>query len=280
MSGGIKGIVQAGFDILTTSVNAVTGKILAQIGNAVGQTVDSDSAEWWQSVGFTSRPSKPEAGKQAAQAVVLRKGDHDICIASQDLRGLELYGKLDHGETAIYAPGPDGTAQARVLLKKDGSINLYTTSDNTADGDSVYARVAPDGFLFNAPWGTIRWDDTGFHILHSSGASFDVGGIYGLPSPLDQIASYVKMQAGTINMSSSSTSNGLAGTFPLANATAVQVAITGLQAQITAMAAVIDAMPKGTLAPVVAAVPAIAAGTATVAGTATLIPTNMSAIPG
>src|SRR5262245_39231356 len=94
----LRGLIQAGFDILTTAVDKATKKITAQLGSVVGKTTDSDGAEWWQHYGLASRPPKPEAGKQAAQAVVLRTGDHDICVASQDLRGLELYGSIDHGE--------------------------------------------------------------------------------------------------------------------------------------------------------------------------------------
>ncbi len=280
MSGDLKGIIQAGYDVLQTVVNAVTGKITAQLGNAVGQTVDTDSAEWWQHVCFASRPSKPEAGKQAAQAVVLRKGDHDICIASQDLRGLELYGKLDHGEFAVYAPGPDGTAQARILGKKDGSINIYTTSDNTTDGDSVYVRVAPDGILFNAPWGVIRWDSTGFHILHSSGASFDLGGIYGMPAPLDQISSYCKIQAGTFNTSATSTSNGVGAVFPLTNATALQAALTSLETALTALAVALPtiaaATTPSTAGAATPAVTAIGAAVSAIGVALPLLPTSMS----
>lgn len=146
-AGDLKGFMQVGFDILSTTVETTTKKILAQIGNVVGQTVDSDNVEWWQHYGFASRPPKPEPGKSAAQAVVLRGGDHDIAIASQDLRGLELYGQLDHGEVCIYAAGEDGNAQARVLLKKNGSINLFTKKGNTADGAGMGIFVDPDGSI-------------------------------------------------------------------------------------------------------------------------------------
>ena len=136
-----RGMIHVGYDILTTTVNATTKKILAQLGDVVKKITDTDNAEWWQHVGFASRPPKPEAGKKAAQAVVLRSGDHDVCIASQDLRGLELYGNLDFGETCLYAPGETGTGQARVLLKKNGSISLYTRVGNTADGAGMIFQL-------------------------------------------------------------------------------------------------------------------------------------------
>lgn len=141
----LRGLIQVGYDILTTTVDKATKKILAQLGSVTGETTDSDNAEWWQHCGFASRPPKPEAKKTAAQAVVIKAGDHDIVIASQDLRGLELYGKLDHGETALYSAGDDGKGQARVLLKKDGSVNLYTRKGNAPDGTGMLIQLDAKG---------------------------------------------------------------------------------------------------------------------------------------
>lgn len=160
-------IIQAGFDILTTVVDAVTKKITAQLGSVVGETTDTDGAEWWQHVGFTSRPPKPEAGKQAAQGVVVRMGDHDVVIASQDLRGLELYGQLDHGETAMYAPGEDGKGQARIICKGDGSIHLYTTEGNAegATGMSIQLDAGGSAIRLVSPSGNgITIDDDGITL--------------------------------------------------------------------------------------------------------------------
>ncbi|MBX3218982.1 MAG: hypothetical protein KF795_00605 [Labilithrix sp.] len=106
----------------------------------------------------------------------------------------ERFDTLPNGSVAMSA----GQGQARVITNNDGSITLFSTDDNTANGKSVYVRVAPDAIQFVAPWGTIRWDASGFHLLHSSGASIDLGGIYGLPAPLDALTSYVKLQAASI----------------------------------------------------------------------------------
>lgn len=211
----LSGIVDVGLDVLNTTVDNSTQRILAQTGDVVGETTDTDGVEWWQHTGFASRPSKVEAGKKAAQGVVLKTSDRDVCVASIDGRGLDLYGNLNYGETCLYAAGETGTAQARVILKQDGSISLFTTDTNTSEGQSVYFRVATDGFRFVAPWGTIKFDRSGFHILHESGASFDLGGIYGVPgfdsAPLNTLTSYVKMQAGTVSAKASGVSLG-AGT--------------------------------------------------------------------
>ncbi len=141
----LRGLIQAGFDVLTTTVDKATKKITAQLGSVVGKTTDTDNAEWWQHYGIASRPPKPKAGKEAAQAVVLRMGDHDIVIASQDMRGLELYGALDHGEVCLYSAGDDGNGQARVLLKKDGSVSLFTKQGNAAGGTGMLIQLDAAG---------------------------------------------------------------------------------------------------------------------------------------
>lgn len=141
----LAGLIKVGVDILTTTVSKLTKKIVAQLGSVEEETTDADNVEWWQHVGFASRPPKPDPKKKAAQAVTIAGGDRDVVIASQDLRGLELYGNLDHGETCLYAAGPDGLAQARVLLKKDGSINIFTKKGNAASGTGMGLFVNPDG---------------------------------------------------------------------------------------------------------------------------------------
>lgn len=120
----LSSVFQVGLDILSTVRDAVTKTILANLGDVVSEQSESDEAEWWQHVGFASRPSAPnKLGRTAAQCVALRTGGRDAVIASRDLRGQALAGNLQPGETCIYAAGETGTAQARVLLKKDGSIN-------------------------------------------------------------------------------------------------------------------------------------------------------------
>lgn len=146
--------------VLKTTVSSATKKILAQTGSVVGQgQTDADNVEWWQHVGFTSRPSNPVGGKEAPQAVVVRAGGIDAAIASQDLRGLDLYGNLQPGETCVYSAGADGNAQARVLLKADGSINLYTRKGNTSSGTGMLVQL-------DAAAGAIRLiNDKGYGLI-------------------------------------------------------------------------------------------------------------------
>ncbi len=198
----LHGLFQVGVDILKTTVSAVTNKILAQTGDAVGQTTDADNVSWWQHVGFASRPPVPVPGKQAAQAVVIKRGDRDIAIASQDLRGLETYGNLADGETCVYAPGKDGNSQGRVILKDDGSVALYTTDTNAPGGNMVMLRISPQGGLeFTSQWGSMVFDQTGFHVRTQAGPRLDMGGIAipGVPSAVTgAFAGYAKLTAPTV----------------------------------------------------------------------------------
>ena len=137
------GLFSFGIDILKTAVDKATRAITAQIGDVVQEVTEADGAEWWQHVGLISRPPKPVAKKRAAQALAVRRRDHDVVFASRDLRGLELAGELDDGETCLYAAGPEGEAQGRVLIKKNGSINLYTRAGNTKSGKGMVVSVDP-----------------------------------------------------------------------------------------------------------------------------------------
>lgn len=127
-------VVERGLQILNTTREAVTNTILATLGDENGTVTDSADSEWWQHIGFASRPSKPEKGKGGPQAVLVRAGDRDACIASRDTRCNPIYGALDYGEFCVYAPGYDGLGQARVFGKKDGSLFLYTRVGNSSNG--------------------------------------------------------------------------------------------------------------------------------------------------
>lgn len=288
MSGlDLAGFIQVGFDILTTVVNEKTRKVLAQIGSVLAEKTDADNAEWWQHVGFLSRPSKPEAKTKAAQAVVIRAGDHDIIIASQDDRGRQLYGNLKEGETCVYASGVNGLGQARSLWRDDGAITHYTTEGNVAGGRGIYSRIgkglddetgAPDGFSWAAPWGTMRFDQTGFHVVCSNGAEFHLGGISGMPAPLDQLGTYCNIQAAAFTTTSSAQAFGGGPTLALASAPGVLAALTALQTQITAIQAALTTSSGGSVnaGAVTTSAAAVTAGAATVSAQALLIPAGTS----
>lgn len=143
-SPSLSGIFQVGIDILKSKVSAVTKAILVQTGDVGNESSEADNVEWWQHAGFVSLPSDPRAKQAACQGVVIRRGDHDVCIASRDLRGLELAGQLKPGETCVYGGGSDGGAQGRMLIKRNGSINLYTRAGNSANGAGMGVFINPE----------------------------------------------------------------------------------------------------------------------------------------
>ncbi len=213
MAGDASALFFIGVDILKSTVSAVTNKIFIQIGDAIGQTTLADNVSWWQHVGFASRPPIPVPGKQAAQAVVIKRGDRDIAIASQDLRGLETYGNLADGETCVYAPGADGNSQGRVILKDDGSVALYTTDSNAPGGNMVMLRISPQGGLeFTSQWGSLTFDQTGFHVRTQAGPRLDMGGISlpGVPSAVTgAFTGYAKLTAPTVAIEGANTVLGM-----------------------------------------------------------------------
>lgn len=194
-----------------------------------------------------------------------------------------LEGDQRHNLTAGQKVIAAGEGAAKVIANNDGSLSLFTTDDNTDTGKSVYLRVAKDGFAFVAPWGTLKFDGTGLHVLHSSGASFDLGGIYGLPSPLDQLGSYVKMSAAMIEGECSAASFGSGVADPLAASTPTLAAIAALQTELAAIAAALVAVAAIT-GPVTAAhataagaaTAAVSAGASTLGTTTPLVPTATS----
>jgi len=134
-------------DVLGTRIVTATKTILAQLGDVIGEQTESDDAEWFQQPGFVSRPPKAVPGQKATQAVAIRRSDNDIIIAARDSRAAELAANLDDGESCIYAAGPDGTGQARILVKGSGAVSLYTAQGNAAGGASCTIQLTADGAI-------------------------------------------------------------------------------------------------------------------------------------
>lgn len=159
----------------------------------------------WQH-GFFSQPMRQDTSG-AAQAAIWYSGSEPHALLLADPRVVpKLFAPRD-GDTAIYSQ-----SGAFVRLEGTGNISLFTTSDGTTDGKSIYLRIArpdpalPDdptkqgGFTFNAPWGVQTFDPMGWRLRCANGARIEVTGMYGLPSPLDQVATTVALQAGTIRL--------------------------------------------------------------------------------
>lgn len=194
----LKSIFYVGADILRTDVEG-PNTILAQIGDATAGN-SPEPCEWWQHVGFASRPSEVSgSGKNAdaAQAIIIARTDYDIVIASRDTRFQDIYGALKPGETCVYATGTDGKAQGRILIKKDGSVNLFTKKGNTSSGQAMgifidpgadtitilnskgYGLIiGPDGISLTAKDSALKLDASGDCSLIGKGkCQIDGGGI-------------------------------------------------------------------------------------------------------
>jgi len=130
---GLGLLIDVGLDILKTSKTNAQSFITAQIGNVVTTVVTGDVSEWWQHVGFASRPKKPTPGTSAAQCVVIKKSDHDAVVASRDARQTAVYDSLADGETAIFAS--DGGAI--IILRVDGSIEITGATVKIGDDGAV-----------------------------------------------------------------------------------------------------------------------------------------------
>lgn len=163
--------VRAGLDVLGTKVSSKTKRVLAKLGSVFTGEADSDNAEWWQHVGFVSRPPNPDGNRTAAQVVIAQAGDRDVVIASSDLRGLALGGNLQPGETCVYAAGEDGAAQGRLLMKGNGTISLFTRHGNVDSGQAVAVQLNSDStFGIVSKFGGIRIDATGITITSGKAA--------------------------------------------------------------------------------------------------------------
>ena len=126
-----------GVDILGTRQNE-RGTMLAQTGDVIGEGVSSVDAEFWQHVGFASRPAKAVVGKDACQAITINTGSADVVIATRDLRANALIGTLKEGDTLIYAAGPANAGTAKLLLSGDGSVTVTAGGTTVViKGDSV-----------------------------------------------------------------------------------------------------------------------------------------------
>lgn len=165
-------------------------------------------------------------------------------------------------------PGPVLAAEGGTFIRRgrDGTVSIGTTHDGTPNGKTIYLQIRRDGLRFFSPWGKVTFDPGGFHVLHSSGARFDLGGIGGLPSPADQLSSYATLGATLIGLRASLVPVGpeSAPADAAAKSTPTIAAIGAIQTYATlvqtALAAIGAALPPG---------PSVAAATAAIAAAAT-----------
>jgi hypothetical protein len=186
------------YDIVGSQRDEETNSITCQLGSAENQETELENCELWQQYGFVSRPPNASAGPDGAtQALAFHTSGHPTILATKDHRSQELYGKMKPGSACIFATGENGTGMARILVKGNGDIVLFTTEDNTETGAGTYFKIGPSGLEYFAPWGTMSFDSTGFHVSTQYGAKLDLGGV-SIPAPLDALASYATLTAATV----------------------------------------------------------------------------------
>jgi hypothetical protein len=189
-----------GRDVMSATIDSVTGIVSAQFGDAVAGVAESSNCEVWQQWGYASLPSPPSAGQNGAQAIAIKRGVLDIIFGGRDARAGQIYGNLKAGEVCVFATGVDGNGQGRVLLKQDGSVTLFTTDSNTKSGNAVFFRVSPtDGLTFSSPWGSMRLGPNGFH-LDASGVALDMNNIGGMPGVPSAISGRFSVKAGSVKL--------------------------------------------------------------------------------
>lgn len=128
--------------VLTTAIADGTKVLLAQVGDPDTGMVVSDQVEIWQQPGLAAIPPNSSA-TDGCDVIYVRRGSSATVVAMRDPRTMALAGALQPGETCLAGGGSDGNAQGRVLLKANGSINLYTTSGNTPGGAGMVVMLDP-----------------------------------------------------------------------------------------------------------------------------------------
>jgi hypothetical protein len=224
-------IVEVGATKLDRRNNTITiqTKRLAGVDDQDAQ--DLGELPVWYPCGFAGAP---RTGMQGALDT-----DLGAIVGFRDSAIGDFFGILKAGESLQYGP-----AQNFVRCKADGSVTAFTTDDGTKDGQSVYHKVAPTEFVRFAPWGTERFDAGGWHMRHHTGARIEAGGIGGLPSPLDQLGSYVTLSAALAKIEATAITLGPAAGVPepAAKALALNTTLAAMQSAITALASAVAAL--------------------------------------
>lgn len=217
-------------DILGTNINNGNSQVTVQIGDKASGKGFGASVPVWGIEGFLGCPNDPD-DNGAAMALVFVDGNTQRVVASRDNRFTKLAGNMKAGDRMIVTNGA-----ARFVLKQTGAVALITSTDGTDAGQTIYERVHPGGWEVVTPWGTISLGPLGFHLRLANGPRIDMGGIGGVPPPLDMIENYATISAGMVHVEGSAVSIGTDG------GAASTAGITSLLSAITAIGTVLNAL--------------------------------------
>ena len=127
---------------------------------------DAEDAEIWSHGCLIYRPADPDADG-SCQVVTARIGDHNVILASRDLRVGKYAPALNPGDCALVS-----TNRAAVIVSGNGSVRMFRSGE-TVDS---YIEIAEDGaLLFGNQWGAISLNANGFSVTLSSGQVFCIG---------------------------------------------------------------------------------------------------------
>lgn len=261
--------------------NGFLGYQIAALGEQASGFPDVEALHPY---GFASRALDPEIDGNGdvvfgCQGLTIWEGSEAYSLALHDARKVPILASLQKGESLQY--GPAGNF---VRCHADGTVTRFATQDGTPNGQSIYDQVSPTGYLAKTPWNVVRYDATGFHLEHISGAHFDLGSIGGLPAPFDAFTTWCELQAHTIRIRGSAIQLGIgAGAEPVAKATTTLATLgsiaSALEATATALTAITAITANSAAGPAVtAAGVAIAAAAAAITAAAGTLPSTSTTV--
>jgi hypothetical protein len=231
------------------SIGSVTdgdGICSSQVDVPGEQKARSSPAQHHHPYGIYSRPLTPVTDGDgnpnpatANQLLYAMEGGQLHAWPLENPLVLALLPTIQPGETLFH--GPLGQFWR---MTNDGQMACYCPPPAGNSGSPPFVmNVGPSGFVVAGPWGSLRLDDSGFHITTSSGATFDLGGVSGLPGPLSAVSSSASLTAGNINLVGNTVIGaGALGQAPGVNGTFLLAKLAAMDA---ALKAIIQLIPTG-----------------------------------
>ncbi len=257
-------------DVISSELKGEKNALMYSVGNLADKEAAFE-AEYWGTPGIACRPAKanPDAASGTAQALSVNSSGNNIILAMRDLRTNEMFGQLGEGETAVYC-----SHQGRMLLKDDGSINLFTTEGNVNGGPSMGVFIASDGSIkaVSSKGSAMIIDEDGAKMFSAAGAVQVTDSVTKISNTAKVAISAPSIVIG--GPASTAIANLPEMTQILTMLAAIQAEIVAIQAHNVALAA----LPV-VLGPLVVALPTYAASTAAVTAGTVAVTAGSLAIP-